>query len=86
MAETESADEDANPGSALPGKIVALLVAEGDRVETGDKLLVLEGMKMEYTLLARPAGTIEKILYREGDIVEAEVALIDIQADEATVE
>ncbi|TDJ12651.1 MAG: acetyl-CoA carboxylase biotin carboxylase subunit [Gammaproteobacteria bacterium] len=86
LSETESADEDAHPGSPLPGKIVALLVAEGDRVETGDKLLVLEGMKMEYTLLARTAGTIEKILYREGDIVEAEVALIDIQADEATVE
>ncbi|MCZ6559746.1 MAG: acetyl-CoA carboxylase biotin carboxyl carrier protein subunit, partial [Gammaproteobacteria bacterium] len=79
-------DEDAHPGSPLPGKIVSLLVAEGDRVETGDKLLVLEGMKMEYTLLARTAGTVEKILYREGDIVEAEVALIDILADEAAIE
>jgi 3-methylcrotonyl-CoA carboxylase alpha subunit len=82
LSEHEGTDEDAHPGSPLPGKIVSLLVAEGDRVETGDKLLVLEGMKMEYTMLARTTGTIEKILYREGDIVEAEVALIDIQADE----
>ncbi|MCH7509594.1 MAG: acetyl-CoA carboxylase biotin carboxylase subunit [Proteobacteria bacterium] len=86
LSDKESADEDAHPGSPLPGKIVSLLVAEGDRVETGDKLLVLEGMKMEYTLLARTAGTVEKILYREGDIVEAEVALIDILADEAAIE
>ena len=83
LSEQETADEDAHPGSPLPGKIVSLLVNEGDRVEMGDKLLVLEGMKMEYTLLARTAGTVEKIRYGEGDIVEAEVALIDIQADEA---
>ncbi|MCZ6826965.1 MAG: acetyl-CoA carboxylase biotin carboxyl carrier protein subunit, partial [Gammaproteobacteria bacterium] len=72
-----------HPGSPLPGKIVSLLVNEGDHVETGDKLLVVEGMKMEYTLLARTAGTVEKIRYGEGDIVDAEVALIDIQAEEA---
>ncbi len=82
-SEQETADEDAHPGSPLPGKIVSLLVNEGDHVETGDKLLVVEGMKMEYTLLARTAGTVEKIRYGEGDIVDAEVALIDIQAEEA---
>jgi 3-methylcrotonyl-CoA carboxylase alpha subunit len=76
-------DEDAHPGSPLPGKIVSLLVSEGDRVESGDKLLVLEGMKMEYTLLARATGTVEKILFQTGDIVEAEVALVDILPDKA---
>ncbi len=86
LPEQESPDEDAHPGSPLPGKIVSLLVNEGDRVETGDKLLVLEGMKMEYTMLARAAGMVEKIHFSEGDIVEAEVTLIDIQADEASLE
>ena len=74
-------DEDAHPGSPLPGRIVAIHVEEGSRVEQGDPLLVLEGMKMEYTLKARAAGVVQQLHAKAGDMVEAEVPLIDIVPD-----
>lgn len=74
--------DEAHPGSPMPGRIVAVHVAEGDAVETGQALLVLEGMKMEYTLKAAIDGTVEKLLYGEGDMVDAEVPLVDIKPAE----
>lgn len=74
--------DEAHPGSPMPGRIVAVHVQAGDRVETGQPLLVLEGMKMEYTLKAGVAGTVDKVLYNEGDMVEAETPLVDIKPDD----
>jgi 3-methylcrotonyl-CoA carboxylase alpha subunit len=71
-------DESAHPGSPLPGRVVSVHVAPGQRVAAGDPLVVIEGMKMEYTVRARQAGTIERVLVREGDQVEVEAPLIDI--------
>ena len=79
-ASVAGADE-AHPGSPMPGRIVAVHVAEGDSVEAGQPILVLEGMKMEYTVKAGVAGTVEKIKYSEGDMVDAEVPLVDIQPE-----
>ncbi len=78
-------DEDAHPGAPMPGRIVAVHVQTGDRVEQGQPLLVLEGMKMEYTLKARKAGVVEQVLYALGDMVDAETPLVDIAPDEETV-
>lgn len=47
--------------SPLPGIILELLVKEGDVVKMGDKLLVLEAMKMENMILAETSGTIHAI-------------------------
>ncbi len=70
--------DDAHPGSPMPGRIVAINVAKGDPVQQGQALLVLEGMKMEYTLNARATGTIAALHCEVGDLVEAEVPLVDI--------
>ncbi len=67
-----------HPGSPMPGRIVDVCVRNGDRVRPGQALLVLEGMKMEYTLEAGVDGTVKKVLFRVGDMVEAEVPLVDI--------
>ncbi len=83
VAGADSAD-DAHPGSPMPGRIVALHVAAGDTVSEGQPLLVLEGMKMEYTLLARAAGTIARLHYAVGDLVDAEVPLVDIDTGAAS--
>ncbi len=77
VAEGDLAD-DAHPGSPMPGRIVALHVKAGDTVEQGQALLVLEGMKMEYTLQARASGTVSALRCSIGDMVEAEVPLVDI--------
>ena len=45
----------------MPGKVLKILVAEGDSVEAGDALAVLEAMKMETTLYAESAATVKKI-------------------------
>jgi 3-methylcrotonyl-CoA carboxylase alpha subunit len=71
-------EEDAHPGAPMPGRIVALYVAEGDAVEPGQPLLVLEGMKMEFTLTAPAGGVIRRIRCAEGEMVEAETPLVDL--------
>ncbi len=76
-SKTTSAD-DKHPGAPMPGRIVAIHVGEGDHVDQGQPLLVLEGMKMEYTLKARVSGSVENIHYQVGDMVDAEVPLVDI--------
>lgn len=81
-ASRQSGADDTHPGSPMPGRIVAALVAPGDTVAIGQPLLVLEGMKMEYTLKARVGGTVEKLLYNVGDLVDAEVPLVDITSAE----
>jgi len=77
-AEADAATDDAHPGAPMPGRIVAVHVKAGDRVEQGQALLVMEGMKMEVTVKAGVTGTIEKVRYAEGDTVEAEAPLVDI--------
>jgi acetyl-CoA carboxylase biotin carboxyl carrier protein len=48
-------------------KVVA---AEGDRVEDGDTLVILESMKMEIPVLAESAGTVTTMHVAEGDVVQ----------------
>jgi 3-methylcrotonyl-CoA carboxylase alpha subunit len=76
-------EEDAHPGAPMPGRIVAVYVEEGETVEPGQALLVMEGMKMEYTLSAPVGGTIRRILHGPGEMVEAETRLIDIEPAES---
>ena len=76
------ADEATHPLSPMPGRVAAVHVKAGDKVEPGQALLVLEGMKMEYTVKAIVSGTIENVLYKEGELVEAEAALVDIKPNE----
>jgi biotin carboxyl carrier protein len=48
-------------------KVVA---TEGDQVEDGDTLVILESMKMEIPVLAEGAGTLAKLHVAEGDVVQ----------------
>ncbi|HEX7030017.1 MAG TPA: biotin/lipoyl-containing protein, partial [Gammaproteobacteria bacterium] len=77
-AQGAAASDEAHPGAPMPGRIVAVHVKAGDHVEQGQPLVVMEGMKMEVTVKAGVAGTIEKVLYAEGDTVEADAPLVDI--------
>jgi len=61
----------------MPGKILKLLVAEGDRVEHGQALAVLEAMKMETTLYAESAAIVKKIRVGAGDMVDHGVVIIE---------
>ena len=53
----------------IPGQIISISVALGEKVRTGQKLLVLEAMKLENSITATMDGTIQEILVKEGDVV-----------------
>ena len=63
----------------MPGKVLRVLVREGDRVEAGQGLLTLEAMKMENEIPAPKNGTIKKILIKKGDTVNTGDPLIEIE-------
>ncbi len=60
----------------LPGKLVAVLVAVGEKIAKGAPLLVIEAMKMEHTLFAPRAGSVEEIFFRPGDSVSEGAQLL----------
>ena len=55
----------------MPGKVVRLLVREGDEVEPGAGVAVVEAMKMQNEIKSPKKGTIQKILVSEGATVNA---------------
>jgi acetyl/propionyl-CoA carboxylase alpha subunit len=55
----------------MPGKVVRLLVHEGDEVEAGAGVAVVEAMKMQNEIKSPKKGTIQKILVKEGAAVNA---------------
>jgi len=64
----------------MPGKIVALLVAPGQKVEKGAPLLILEAMKMEHTITAPKNGTVTAFRYAAGDQVADGAELVEFAA------
>jgi biotin carboxyl carrier protein len=64
--------------SPMPGKVVKILVKEGDSVSQGNPVIVVEAMKMENELRAPRAGTVAELRVREGAPVEANVVLVVI--------
>ncbi|MBQ6370947.1 MAG: pyruvate carboxylase, partial [Firmicutes bacterium] len=65
------ADDPAEVGANIPGTILKVLVAEGDKVEEKQPIAVIEAMKMETNILASMKGTVDKIYVREGQQVKA---------------
>lgn len=55
----------------MPGKVVRVLVKAGDRVETGQGLLVVEAMKMQNEIRSPKGGTVERLHVKEGQLVNA---------------
>lgn len=62
----------------LPGTIMEISVKVGDIVKKGDKLLVMEAMKMENNVLAEKDGVVEKLNVREGDSVLQGDVLVEL--------
>jgi biotin carboxyl carrier protein len=64
--------------SQMPGRVIRLLVEEGEMVEKGSPLLVLEAMKMENEIKAPRGGEVKRIAVCEGDLIEARTLLVEL--------
>ena len=62
----------------LAGSVARVLVADGDEIEAGRVLLVLEAMKMETETTAPAAGKVVAVLVKPGDAVQGGQALIEL--------
>jgi len=94
LAQLELADETHTPAARtgarhggpiaapMDGIVAALLVAEGDRVEKGQTLAVVEAMKMQHALKAGFHGTVLRTLAREGAQVKARQVLLELEPEE----
>jgi 3-methylcrotonyl-CoA carboxylase alpha subunit len=63
----------------MPGKVIAVDVTEGDTVTAGQRLLVLEAMKMEHALTAPFDGTVTELAASEGGQVQVEAVLCVVE-------
>ncbi|HLE11801.1 MAG: hypothetical protein A2504_15115 [Bdellovibrionales bacterium RIFOXYD12_FULL_39_22] len=63
----------------IPGKVTAIFVKEGDHINIGDKILILEVMKMENVIVAHRDGIISKIYMQVGDTAFTNHPLILIE-------
>jgi oxaloacetate decarboxylase alpha subunit len=62
----------------LSGNIFTLMVKEGDHLQSGDVVLVMEAMKMETEIRTSSAGQVSQIMVREGDTVSAGDTLVTL--------
>ena len=62
----------------MPGKILQLKVKEGDSINEGDTLLILEAMKMENEIVANASGNVKKINVAANDMVDTGDVLLVI--------
>ncbi|HTS02065.1 MAG TPA: biotin/lipoyl-containing protein [Thermoanaerobaculia bacterium] len=73
-----AAEEQPALAAPMPGRVAAVLVAEGQRVERGDLLVVLEAMKMEHSVKAPRAGVVTRISAEVGKMVGLGDVLLDV--------
>jgi biotin carboxyl carrier protein len=66
----------------MPGKVVKLLVKEGDEVAHKQPLVIVEAMKMEHQVNALADAVVKKINFSDGDQVDTETPIIELEIKE----
>ena len=67
--------------SPMPGTVTVVEVTEGQRVAAGDRLVVVEAMKMEHVLTAPVDGVVRELRARAGATVARDAALLIVEGD-----
>ena len=68
----------------MNGVIVGVLAKPGDRIARGQRLIVLEAMKMQHEISAARDGTVDKVLVKPGDQVATRQLLVELKPEEST--
>ena len=76
---SSSAEDEGGLVAPMPGKVLEVLVKEGDAVEAGTPLMVLEAMKMEHRIVASSDGTVLSVHFNEGDQVAQGAVLLELE-------
>jgi biotin carboxyl carrier protein len=63
----------------MVGKIVKVLVKQGDQVDENDQVATLEAMKMEMPIVAPVSGTVKEVKVKEGEEVTSDSILMTIE-------
>jgi acetyl/propionyl-CoA carboxylase alpha subunit len=71
-------NDSGNIVSPMPGKVLKVNVAEGEAVTKGQVLMVVEAMKMENNILSSKDAVVEKLLVKEGDMVDGSQKLMQL--------
>lgn len=61
----------------MPSTVVEIFVSDGQKVVAGEKLLVLEAMKMRHTISAPEAGTVKQVYFKVGDLLSEGETLLE---------
>lgn len=76
---SDHGDDDSMISSPMPGKVVKILVKEGDQVKAGDTIVVVSAMKMESEYKVKKDRIIKEIKVKEGDTIDAHQPLVIIE-------
>lgn len=68
-----------NVAVPMPGKVIAVLVSEGDRVEKGQGLVIVEAMKMENEVRSPISGEVKEVRAKAGETLEAGAVLVVVE-------
>ncbi|MBD3641554.1 MAG: sodium-extruding oxaloacetate decarboxylase subunit alpha [Marinobacter sp.] len=74
-----SASKEGDVTTSMPGNIVDVLVSEGDQVQAGDPVLIIEAMKMETEVKATISGSVKGVFIAKGDRVVPGEVLVEIE-------
>ena len=81
IGESDGSGGNAGLQAPMNGTIVALLAEVGSAVEANTPLLVMEAMKMEHTIRAPVAGTVNAFYFQSGELVDGGAELLDFSPD-----
>jgi biotin carboxyl carrier protein len=75
----DEGEDQTSISSPMPGKVVKVLVSEGDIVKAGDTVVIVSAMKMESEYKVKQDRVIKKVLVKEGDTVAGDQPMVIIE-------
>lgn len=74
-------NSDGNHLAPLPGKVLKIMISQGQKVQTGETLMIVEAMKMEHAIKALASGKISTVFFKENDTVKLGDVLVDLTVE-----